>query len=180
MNSTGLTNLELQDLINKYKSELRKLDYQIADVTATIAELEELLETDLKRQDTAVTIRKKRKRKPGRPSKIKTETREKIKKSRKEGYSLSVWDKFVLDGIKDSGKVLINTELLDIVKQKAIEKKIFTNDYLIKEKLNRVLQKLANRRKNIVKVKYQGRGFAYALPKWVNPNGSLDKQYEKK
>jgi hypothetical protein len=180
MNGTGLTNLEIQDLINKYKSELRKLDYQTNDIKATIAELEEILEIDLKRQDTTVTTRRKGKRKPGRPPKIKAETKGKIQKSREEGYRLSVWDKFVLDGIKDSGKVLINTELLDIVKQKAIEKKIFTNDYLIKEKLNRILQKLANRRKNIVKVKYQGRGFAYALPKWVNPNGSLDKQYEKK
>lgn len=180
MNNTSLTNLEIQDLINRYKSELRKLDYQTDDVKRTIAELEELFEPESKSQVAAVTTEKRKKKKPGRPPKIKAVVREEeIKASRKKGYRLSDWDKFILDGIKESGKVLINTELLDILKQKAKEKKIFTNDYLIKEKLNRILQKLANRRKNIVKVKYPGRGFAYALPKWINPNGRVGKQYEK-
>ncbi len=79
MNGTGLTNLEIQDLINKYKSELRKLDYQTNDIKATIAELEELIETDLKRQDTTVTTRRKERENRADLQKLRQKPRKKLK-----------------------------------------------------------------------------------------------------
>jgi hypothetical protein len=42
------------------------------------------------------------------------------------------------------------------------------------------LQKLANRREDIKKVPYEGRGMAYALPEWLNGQGVIKKKHAHK
>ena len=91
---------------------------------------------------------------------------------------LSPWDQFILTTLEEGDKVLIMSEFLEIVKENLAEAKGWT-EAKIKSKLNAVFHKLANKKGSIVKVSFQGRGFAYALPRWLNPAGELKKKYRR-
>ena len=91
---------------------------------------------------------------------------------------LSPWDEFIITTLQTKDKVLIMSEFLDIVKSDFAGAKGWT-EAKIKSKLNAVFHKLANKKGNIIKVSFEGRGFAYALPKWLNPAGELKKKYRR-
>ena len=200
MSKTQLSSSEIQDLINRYHSELKKLEFQVDDVITTIAQLERLLENVSGREKSAIAkvkIKKSKslttgsysssalakKGKRGRPKKLKVEEKptpkKPIKASKKSGYKLSVWDNYVIEGIKQGGNVRITQEIIDFVKNKANADKLKTTTEEIKNKVTRSLQKLANRRNDIVKVTYKGKGFAYGIPAWFNSNGKLDNKYKR-
>ena len=55
------------------------------------------------------------------------------------------------------------------------------DEALVKNKLNRSLHKMTNKRKDLIKTKFEGKGFAYALPGWVNTTSKdLKKKYKRK
>jgi hypothetical protein len=250
MSKTQLSSSEIQDLINRYHSELKKLEFQVDEVITTIAQLERLLENVSGREKSAISKVKVKKSKSlavspslsltsakkgvrGRPRKIKESekatpgkavakkagtkkavakkaaakkattkkavtkkaiakkaiTKKAItkkaapkkatKKPKKSGYKLSAWDQYVIDSIKQAGQIRITQEIIDFVKTKAEADKLNTNDEEIKNKVTRSLQKLANRRNDIIKVPFKGKGFAYAIPDWYGVKGKLDTKFKR-
>lgn len=157
-----LNELDILDLLNDYKSELKKLKYKTDSVKYRIAELEDQLKVKREEMRVKATQTGEIFKRRGRPPKP-----EFMKQVRKP-YPLSDWDRFILDGIKDAGKVLINQEIMDNMINGAKEKGIFKDLSDVKIKLNQHLVKLANRRGDLVKVKYKGRGHAYAMKEWMD------------
>jgi hypothetical protein len=74
--------------------------------------------------------------------------------------------------------VLVNKEILEDIKEKAITKGFFRDEKHARIKLNQCLVKLSNRRDDLVKVKHKGRGFAYALAEWMSEKKRLRKEYK--
>ena len=157
-----LHELDILDLLNDYKSELKKLKYKTDSVKNRISELEEQLKCVREEMRSKSSNAGEGLKRRGRPPKV--ETPKQIRKP----YPLSDWDRFILDGIKNAGKVLINQEILDNMVNGAREKGLFKDLNDVKVKLNQHLVKLANRRGDVVKVKYKGRGHAYALKEWMD------------
>jgi hypothetical protein len=93
------------------------------------------------------------------------------------GYRLSEWDALIVDGIKQAGRALIKPELLSLAEQKNKAEKLGMDDAAINVKISQCLHKLSNRRDDLVKVSYPGRGFAYALAAWKNSKGEVPKKY---
>lgn len=240
MIKTNLSSSEIQDLINKYSSELKKLEFQTAEVKMTLLGLENLIKDVNSREKasfTKVKVKKSSVAKPlkkrGRKSvvekaKVKTKTKEKIvkgttpkktkaqksitakpkkevsvkskkavvgkkaavkskkslpkvnsKKIEKIGYKLSDWDSYVIQSIENRGKVLITSEIIDQVKSKLIAAGKNSSDSEIKNKVTRSLQKLVNRRGDLAKVNFKGKGFAYALPNWMVSKGKIAPEYNR-
>ena len=95
------------------------------------------------------------------------------------GYKLSEWDQFIINSLQNKKKTLINTELLTLAQKKAKkEGRSFDSDYA-KGKLNRSLHKMANKRGDIIKTRYDGKGFAYGLPEWFDKEKSLKNKYKR-
>lgn len=122
--------------------------------------------------------------KRGRPRKVKAEGEEPKKKAGRKGkssdksasgYRLSTIDNMIIEALTQRGKVMINSELLDYVENKADEIGEQLSADEIKLRISRSLQKLVNRRGDLVKVPYEGRGFAYALPKWLDGDNVKNK-----
>ncbi len=186
MRKTRLSSSEIQDLISKYQSELKKLEFQTEDIVSTITELQNWLESVEQSEKTALSkMSRKRKiavpkvtaptevKKRGRPPKKAKKSTEKAvsttqkqikKETAKKGYKLSNWDEWLISGITQKGKPMITQEILDWVKIKSQEAGIQTSENEIRNKVIRSLQKLANRRGDLVKVPYKGKGYAYATP----------------
>lgn len=68
------------------------------------------------------------------------------------------------------------SEFLDIVKSDFVGVKGWI-EVKIKFKLNVVFYKLVNKKGNIIKISFDGRGFVYVLLKWLNFVGELKKKY---
>jgi hypothetical protein len=232
MKKTKLSSSEIHDLINRYKSDLKKLEFQASEVNLTISQLESLLKNvagiekaailkTKKRKPTPVTlVTSKTKKKRGRPAKkslkgkktalpgktvtsqkkslpkktatiTKTTKQKKIvakpkkivakpkklkKAEDKKGYKLTFWDEYVIESIKQAGKVRITQEIVNFVSAKMKETGKNASDVEIQNKVTRSLQKLANRRGDLKKVPFEGKGLAYALPAWFGDNGKLNKE----
>lgn len=197
----NLTPLEVKDLIRKYKSELRKLEFQSHKIQSTIEELEASLPEEdavlatvqmtTAEGDVAPKAAKSGKAKEAEKPKAKSKAAPKPKKGRKvKGAArpkkekgqvtrqtrLNEWDQFVLDTIEKAGQAMINPEL-----QEAIEKsdQFKVGEEKISTKLNQTLHKLANKKKLLKKVKHSGRGYAYALSSWMTSKGELPKKYQR-
>lgn len=87
---------------------------------------------------------------------------QKIEKTRKP-YPLSQWDNIVIDVIKENGKPTTSKDIYTGAMAKAKSMNINMDEIKMKAKINQCLVKLTNRRHDLKKVKYQGRGFAYSL-----------------
>ena len=99
----------------------------------------------------------------------------------KNGYKLSPWDEFIINALKEKQHVLISKDLIELSKSKAEKDNTKFDLGEVKNMLNRSLHKMANKRNDLIKTKYDGKGFAYALPNWVNQtNKSLKKKYQRK
>ena len=78
-------------------------------------------------------------------------------------YPLSQWDNVILDVLRENGKPVSSKDIYDRAMNKAKDMGIAMEESKMKSKINQCLVKLANRRNDIKKIKYQGRGFAYTL-----------------
>ncbi len=95
------------------------------------------------------------------------------------GYRPSEYDLLVMESLDEKGQILIASEMQDYIKDKFEKEGRNTDEEEIKVMVTRSLQKLANRREDLKKVKYEGRGFAYAQPKWVTAQGDVKKKYQR-
>jgi len=199
---TALDPVEIEQLISVYHSELRQLTYRVLSVRKNIEQLETALtkQSQSKRQSLvsapAVVANKptapilsapavtatvsvpstssSSKSGPKAPKKVSMPEPVQVRRVRK----LSPWDQFIMTTLQSKDKVLIMSEFLEIVKNDFEGAKGWT-EAKIKSKLNAVFHKLANKKGSIVKISFEGRGFAYALPKWLNPAGELKKKYRR-
>ena len=131
---------EIIGLIGEFKSEVRKNLAKIDFFNEKIEELTKLL------GERPVVIDKVSK-----------------KNNVRKPYPLSQWDKIIIDVVKENGKPATSKEIYDRAMAKAVAKGVKMDETKMKSKINQCLVKLANRRHDLKKVKYQGRGFAYTL-----------------
>ena len=76
------------------------------------------------------------------------------------GYKLSEWDQFVIDALNTKQHVLITKDLIDMSKEKSEKEGKSFEEALVKNKLNRSLHKMTNKRKDLIKTKFEVKGFA--------------------
>ena len=139
MENRELSKDEIIGLIAEFKSEVRKNLAKIDFFNEKIDELTKLL------GDAPATVGVLKEEKTRKP------------------YPLSKWDNIIIDVIKENGKPTTSKEIYDAAMEKAAEQGIAMEEGKMKSKINQCLVKLTNRRHDLKKVKYQGRGFAYSL-----------------
>lgn len=176
---------QTKKIIRSFKSALPELEAAEAAQMANLAEVAVLDDVEVA---PAAAPKKRRGRPAGIASKkmasdipAKKATKKKSgKKSRSEGYRLSEYDLLVFKALEETGSAMINSEIVSFIEadQKA-RGQTADADY-IQTMVVRSLQKLANRRDDILKVPYEGRGRAYALPSWVNNKGELKRKHSRK
>jgi len=184
-----LTQSEIQDLVNHYESEKRKLIFQLERTNALLSKLQNQLNilTDQTvvvnfDEDEAVAddrMLQQRSAPAPRKSPVKKQSIVERINQKSSGYRLSPWDAAIMEGIEQAGQPLINSELLRLLEQQDEELGEGLDEAGLKGKLNRSLHKLANKREVIVKLPYEGRGFMYALQDWVTSDKGLSKAYER-
>lgn len=135
--------------------------------------------TTRKRTRKATTTKSSSKPAPRKRAKPTASTKQKPK-GRDKGYRLSEIDQIIFEALDSKGKVLITNELQDYAEEKIREsgKPVDSDD--VRLKISRSLQKLANRRHDLVKVPFEGRGFAYAIPRWLNKDGEVKAKFNRK
>lgn len=101
------------------------------------------------------------------------------KGDRSRGYRLSDTDEMIFKALEDTGKVLITNEIQDYLENAFREQGDEKSSEEVRLLISRSLQKLANRRNDLIKVPYEGRGYAYARPEWVNKDGELKRKYNR-
>lgn len=162
MDNTNLTQSEIRNLINLYKSELKKLQFQFNKTHSTVEELRSMLELtevnmdlleDIELDYTAIS------RAVGSDGIIQKKDKKRKRRRSKGGYKLSDWDIFLLETIQNSEVPLINQELFVEAKKSFPD----LDEAEIKGKISRSIHKLANKRKVLKKHRYEGRGFAYTV-----------------
>ncbi len=195
---TRLNELDIIDLLNEYHSELRKLKQKMVFVKSKITDLEVQLEnvkTKSKRfkaeeviedvpieteasAETVVApkVPGKRGRKPKAVVEAENATTKPEKKVRRQ-RSLSQWDYMVIESLRENGKALASNDLFNQFENKVKEAGLYESEDKLRFKLNQILVKLSNKRGELIKVAYPGRGFAYALPEWLNEKGKLTKEF---
>ena len=197
-----LTAQEIAELVRKYQSEVRKLEYQILKTKETIQDLEQRLGGSKIETTPAVaptiSVMEPPKRRRGRPRKnpipestttippvtstITPIAKPSVKRAipkKKTGYRLSDWDKFIIENLQHAQHVLINSQLMDLAKDRVDSENLGLSDVQLRGKLNRSIHKLSNKRGELVKVDYPGKGFAYGLSEWADSKGEVKQKYRK-
>lgn len=196
---TKLNELDIIDLLNEYHSELRKLKQKMIFVKAKISELEDQLTvfksknkrvieddfTEESAEETPIAAEKplevkipgKRGRKPKLVAESDRTAQPAEEKNRRRQRKLSDWDNMVLESLREKGKALTSSDLFAHFEAKAKESGLYETEEKLRFKLNQILVKLSNKRGELVKIDYPGRGFAYALPEWMNEKGKLLKEF---
>ncbi len=197
MANTNLNALQTKGLIDLYHSELKKLEFQLAKTRQTIEELEEHLKVRQEIEEAAAIVTTpaktrtssagKRRGRPPKKASAKKEVAPKAddkpakteksasRKTMQRQRKLSKWDEFVITAIQKAKRPLISAEILK-ASEKENAKTDKMSDIQLKRKLNQVLHKLANKRGDLEKIPYEGKGFSYALPEWVE-NGKLKPEF---
>ncbi len=162
--SRKLTEQDILDILHEYQGEIRKLRVKEEFVKEKIQDLNQKLK-DLREA-------KEHKDKP------QVQQERKLAPKAKRVFKLSEWDKMIMNALERANKVLINQEIHDRIQEEARVKGLYGNEKKAKAKLNQCLIKLANRRGDLVKVRFKGRGYAYALPEWMDGR-KLKKEYKR-
>ena len=172
---------DLDHLLNHYRAERRRLNFQLEKIRAAIAELKEQ-GGDASAEAGEAPV----KRGPGRPRKnaaAKPARRRKPgrrkKREVKDGYRLSDWDNTVIDLIAKANRLLPKEDLLrgTIAWAKKYDPKMKQAE--VEAKLTRVLQKLSGKRGMLGT--YQSglrRGYHYGVKDWFfASSGKLRKKH---
>ena len=138
MEKRELSKDEIIGLIGEFKSEVRKNLAKIDFFNEKIEELTKLLGDSPNQNEN----KKEKTRKP---------------------YPLSKWDNIVLEVIRENGTPTTSKEIYDKAMAKAVVAGIAMDEIKMKSKINQCLVKLSGRRDDLKKIKYGGRGYAYAI-----------------
>lgn len=210
MANLKLGSTDVKQLLATYESKQRQLKFELDQTTKMIrnfksilpeieaAEMAQLVAianapsalADVSVPEIAKAVKATGKKR-GRPAKAKVVAQDqpaeapvrrgrKKSKGRAAGYRLSEYDLLVFKALDNTGQAMINSEIVSFIENdhKANGKKADSDE--IQTMVVRSLQKLANRRDDIRKVPYEGRGMAYALPGWLNSKGDLKRKHSRK
>ena len=176
---------QTKKMIRSFKTALPELE---AAEAAQMASLTDVAVLD--KVSVAPVVAPKRKR--GRPAGVaakknassilaeKQTKKKSSKQGRSAGYRLSSYDQLVFKALEVTGTAMINSEIVAFIEADQKSRGETADADHIQTMVVRSLQKLANRRDDILKVPYEGRGRAYALPAWVNSKGDLKRKYSRK
>lgn len=182
MASKRLNPKDIDRLLSEYRSERRRLNYQLDLVRKAIVELKGM------RGEKATDEQEERpKRGPGRPRKEPgTEAPARKRPGRRKkrvveggGYRLSDWDNMIIAAINKSGRLLTKEELLKASLAWAKKNEPGMNEEEVLAKLSRVLQKLSGPR-GMLGTHRTGlvRGYHYGIKDWFfSSSGALRKQH---
>lgn len=175
-----------KNMIRNLKTALPAIEQTEAEQAAILVDFE--ADTQVLPAEVAQPATKRRgrpakeKKAEGTPKapKVKAKKESKESKERASGYRLSEYDELVFKALRDTDHALINSQIVNFIQQdKAAQGENVTEDE-VQTMVVRSLQKLANRRDDIKKVPYEGRGMAYALPEWLNGQGVIKKKHAHK
>jgi len=170
----SLSVTEIDDLINAYRSSLKKLRFEMAQINEAIESLQEMkaIKETPKEAKPAPPAQKKTATAKARPAKKKKRGR---KPRKTKGYRLSDWDNQLIEVIRENNQPMASAELLDAMASRMGE---VENMEQLKGKIARSLQKLANKRGVLGKASSRGRGYVYGLSDWFFArSGRLKKAY---
>jgi hypothetical protein len=175
MQQVNLNFLEKRELLEKYRSDLRKVDFERNYLTQLILQLENELQIPSavapqqrnvqysapRTAAAAASKAPKQKR-----SYLKSNSEDALKKQEFYGIKLSSWDVLMLDTLENITEPLNSGSLLEIfeAKNESLAKPL--DDKQLRNALSRTVHKLANKKDVILKDNFEGKGFLYTL----NPN----------
>ncbi|MBK8338863.1 MAG: hypothetical protein IPK99_02090 [Flavobacteriales bacterium] len=174
------TEKDIEQLLGHYRSERRRLVFQLDAVRKSIKDLRSIKTTGSSSAGAPL------KRGPGRPRKTDGPVRRGRKPGRKKkrtikdgGYRLNPWDQNVINSIQTSGRLLPKQDLLTNLKKWAAKKEPSVPASEVEMRLTRALQKLSGKR-GVLGTHRSGlqRGYHYGLKEWFfNTSGRLRRQH---
>jgi len=177
---------DIDSLLNQYRGERRRLNFQLDAVRAAIADLKKLLGDRTAENDGASPVVK---RGPGRPPGSRNKmagprsaskpVRRKKRTIKGGGYRLSNWDLMVVDTVKRADRMLPKVEILKAAVAWAKKNEPRTKADDVELKITRVLQKLSGKRGQLGTYRSGlRRGYHYGIKPWFFAStGKLRKQY---
>lgn len=183
MASKKLNEKEIAQLLSQYRSERRRLLFQLERVRSAMRDLKAGLETG-----TVTSSEEPVKRGPGRPkgsTNVKKAAPKKKPGRRKKrtitggGYRLNEWDQVVMNAIDKQNMLLPKEDLHVAVMEFAKKSAPEMTEEEVQAKLTRVLQKLSGKR-GVLGTHRSGlrRGYHYGLKDWFfESSGLLRKQH---
>ncbi|HRY98421.1 MAG TPA: hypothetical protein P5550_05115 [Bacteroidales bacterium] len=183
MPRTTLTIAEIDELLVAYRSSLKKMRFELNQLTDTITALQEMKKERQEAKEAKVAARAEAKAEARAAKKAAKPAAKKAKRGRKpsrtKGYRLSSWDNYLVELIRENGKPMTSAELLAMAGARAAENKTAFDEEKMKGKIARSLQKLANKRGVLGKASARGKGFTYGLGEWFFArSGRLKKAFE--
>jgi S-methylmethionine-dependent homocysteine/selenocysteine methylase len=168
--------LERRELLEKYRSDLRKVDFERNYLTQLIQQLENELQIPsaattapqrniqyaAPKTTTTATKAPKQKRNYSKSS----SSEDALEKQRVYGVKLSAWDILMLDTLENITEPLNSGSLLEIFEAKNASLTKSLDDKQLRNALSRTVHKLANKKDIVLKDNFAGKGFLYTL----NPN----------
>lgn len=168
--------LERRELLEKYRSDLRKVDFERNYLTQLIQQLENELQIPsaattapqrniqyaAPKTTTIATKAPKQKRNYSKSS----SSEDALEKQRVYGVKLSAWDILMLDTLENITEPLNSGSLLEIFEAKNASLTKSLDDKQLRNALSRTVHKLANKKDIVLKDNFAGKGFLYTL----NPN----------
>lgn len=197
--SSKLNEFDILDLLNEYHSEMRKLKHKAAFVNSKIAELERELEhlknskqkrlavvdelesflEDISEEPKEVLPEKAAQKEAQKAVTKKSTGKKQRKKPGRKPQPLSQWDQMIYDSVAENGRIMLSRDIYFSLEKKAKEAGVFLNEEHARVKLNQCLVKMTNeKRMDLHKVNHPGRGFAYALPQWVDRDGNAMEAFQ--
>ena len=173
LNSDYLSFLEKRELLEKYRSDLRKVEFERDYLTSLISRLEnERQIPTVTAQKATDTVQFTQSVAPSKPAKVLKQTVEqsdqrssskKSKVSSEFGFKVSKWDDVMLKALSKAQKPLNAGALLEafeIANSKLAEP---LDDKQLRNALSRTVNKLANKRDTVRKQNFGGKGYLYSL-----------------
>jgi hypothetical protein len=179
-----LNEKDIDQLLTHYRSERRRLGFQLELIRSTILDLKREKENTPKAAIKRAAADGMPKRRPGRPRKSEgaTTTPKKPgrpKKRERKERALNPWDTMVLDAIRSTGRLLPKEELLQHAVKWAAKHEPSLTAEEVEAFLTRTLQKLSGKKK-LLGTHHSGlrRGYHYGLRDWFfQSSGKLRKQH---
>lgn len=184
MANKRLSEKDIDQLLNQYRSERRRLSFQLETVRQAIKDLKGVRPPASAHTISDVPVIK---RGPGRPRKSEAGTishtakpgRRKKRQIKDGGYRLSDWDGMVIDSIAKTDRLLPKEEILKNAIDWAKKQHPEMTEADVEAKITRVLQKLSGKRGELGTHRSGlRRGYHYGVKDWFfASSGKLRKQH---
>ncbi len=178
LNSDYLSFLERRELLEKYRSDLRKVEFERDYLLSLISRLEDELQipqvtaqkaTEITHYAAQPVVKMVKAAKPPKQVVQSSESRSSVKKSKASNdydFKISKWDDVMIKALSNSEKPLNAGALLKAFENANKKMAEPLDDKQLRNALSRTFNKLANKRDTVRKQNFGGKGYLYSL----NPN----------